>query len=420
MRRPRPEAIPIQPAGPDERPLGRWNFLLPLFHGTYGATPELFIRVPGRVNLIGEHVDYNGLPVLPMALRREVAMVLRPRRDSRIRLANAGPDYDPLDLRIRSSAPTGPAGDWGNYVVAPARHLSELHGTLAGFDAVMDSDVPAAAGLASSAALVVAVGIALDAVNGLGHGRIELAEHLAEAERLVGTRGGGMDQAAALCARPRHALKIEFLPLRVSHRRVPEGWRFMVAHSLVKAEKSAGALHAYNRRVRECAEALQQLRPVLDDGQGVGYRELLARHEPDELMEMARAVLDDTLFARFRHVVTEGRRVQQGQAALLADDRKRFGALMRASHRSLREDFEVSCAELDRLVELARSAGADGARLTGAGFGGCVVILAEEDHAADIVSALEEGYYAGRDGLPPRGSRLFGVDPAEGASVLAL
>lgn len=406
------------PPGPP--PLGRWNSLLALFQETYGRAPSLFVRAPGRVNLIGEHTDYNGLPVLPAALRQEVALVLRPRSDARIRVTNARPVYGSREQRIRPTAASGAPGDWGNYLVAPSRHLAELHGTLAGFDAVLDADVPPAAGLASSAALVVAVGLALDAVNGLGYDALDLAEEMADAERHVGTRGGAMDQAAALCARPGHALRIEFVPLRVTHRLIPPGWRFVVADTLVRAEKSGGARAAYNRRVQECAEALETVRPALEGVAGVGYRQLLEDHEPDELLEVAAPLLDDDLLARFRHVVTEGRRVQQAQAALLADDRKRFGVLMNASHASLRDDFAVSSPELDRLALLARETGADGARLTGAGFGGCAVALVEAGGADALMDALDEGFYREREELPPREARLFLVEPAGGATVIGL
>ncbi|HZD06026.1 MAG TPA: hypothetical protein VE173_14040, partial [Longimicrobiales bacterium] len=311
-------------------------------------------------------------------------------------------------------------GDWGNYLMAPARHLSELHGTLAGFDAVLDSDVPVAAGLSSSAALVVAVGLALDAVNGLGYEPLELADAMARAERFVGTQGGGMDQAISLGARSHHAARIDFDPLRMTHVVVPEGWRFVVAHTLVQAEKSGAAQEAYNRRTRECREALEAVGPALGERPAAGYRGLLARHSRDTLLDAAAGVLDGDLLRRFRHVVSEGSRVDEAVAALRSGDRGRFGALMDDSHTSLKDDYEVSSPELDRLVALARDAGADGARLTGAGFGGCIVALSDEAGAPALLDALEEGYYHGRPDAPPREDRLFVVEPGPGATVTPL
>jgi galactokinase len=395
----------------------RWAHLAQRFHERYGPVPTLFVRAPGRVNLIGEHTDYNGLPVLPVALQREIVLLLTPRSDARIRITNLKAAYGERDFPVSAHLTVGPPGDWGNYLMAPVRHLAEAHEGLVGFDAVLDSDVPVAAGLSSSAALIVAVALALTTVNDLGLDRVSLARAMADAERFVGAETGGMDQAISLGARAGHATRIDFLPLRWKHVPIPRGWRFLVAHTLVRAEKSAGAREAYNLRTRECRAALENVRRTLSEKDDVDYPALLARHRVASLVESAARALDGVHFRRFRHVVTEAGRVQDAETALLAGNPIAFGALMEASHLSLRNDYEVSSRVLDRLVALARDAGAYGARLTGAGFGGCIVALTDEAHAEGILEQLDRGYYAAASDVPPREERLFIVRPADGATA---
>jgi galactokinase len=395
----------------------RWAHLAPAFRERYGSSPTLLVRAPGRVNLIGEHTDYNGLPVLPVALQREVVLLLAPRADARVRVANVDDAYGERDFPVSARPSAGPPGDWGNYLAAPVRHLAEAHEGLVGFDAVLDSDVPMAAGLSSSAALVVAVGLAMSTINDLGLDRASLARAMAGAERFVGVESGGMDQAISLGARAGHATRIDFEPLRWKHVPIPGEWRFLVAHTLVRAEKSAGARDAYNLRTRECRAALETVRRALDEKDDIGYAALMARHRVATLVESAAGALDDVHFRRFRHVVTEAGRVLDAETALLAGNPVAFGALMGASHLSLRNDFEVSSRELDRLVALAQDAGAYGARLTGAGFGGCIVALTDEAHAEELLEQLDRGYYATRSDVPPRDQRLFIVRPADGASA---
>jgi galactokinase len=389
------------------------------FRDRFGVDPTHRVRAPGRVNLIGEHVDYVGLSVLPVALSREASLHLSPREDRVVRVVNTDPAYGERTFLLEDDPPRAPAGDWENYLKAAARDRVRVHGALRGFDAVLESDIPAAAGLSSSAALVVAMALALEAANGHETDRLELAGDLAAAERFVGTEGGGMDQAISLCAKEGHAALVGFHPLTLEDVPIPGDWRFLVAHSLVRAEKSGRAREAYNERTRECAQALQGVREVLDEDDGSGYPELLARHGSGTLVEAARSVLEGVLLRRFRHVVSAGVRVHEARAAMEGRDLEGFGALMDSSHASLRDDYDVSIPELDQLVQVAREAGAVGARLTGAGFGGCVVALCRERDADAVIHALEERYYAERpDGGVPRDDRLFAVSPSWGASVL--
>jgi galactokinase len=266
------------------------------------------------------------------------------------------------------------------------------------------------------------MGQAILTANGLSVPLLEFAEAMAQAERYTGTRGGGMDQAICAGGREGHASRIEIDPLRLTETRVPSDWRFVVAHTLVRAEKSGPAQDFYNRRTQECAEALKIIRKALEEEERVSeqpfsYPRLLDHFCIEDLVSMGEDRLEGTLLKRFRHVVTEGRRVYDAEQALGREDRLTFGLLMNASHESLRDDFEVSCPELNRLVELALGAGADGARLTGAGFGGCIVALAGRDRLGEVMRALKDGYYEGRSLESSLNEVLFVAEPSDGATV---
>jgi galactokinase len=287
--------------------------------------------------------------------------------------------------------------------------------------------------------------------NGQALPVLDLAEEMARAERYTGTKGGGMDQAISLGALEGHASRIEFDPLRIFECPVPPDWRFVVAHTLVRAEKSGPAQEAYNLRTRECREALHTIGRVLADGDGgkkgpggsprgpgdpgeadarvprradldhLTYPELLQWAPLPEILELAETHLEGDPLKRFRHVVTEAARVYEAEEAMRRADLLTFGILMDASHESLREDYEVSSPELDQLVSLARGAGAAGARLTGAGFGGCMVALTDPRRLPTVMDTLAEEYYGSRavpdDSLE---SVLFVARPSAGASVVKL
>ena len=281
------------------------------------------VIAPGRVNLIGEHTDYNGLPVLPIAIDRGIRIDFRVTGESMVRLDNASTRFEPFEFRLDRPIEAAAQGDWSNYVRAAARGLLD-HGIALprGVTGRVTGNVPIASGLSSSSALVVAAALALLKANGVVVGgvsglegypavptgpalsRLELAALMARAERFVGLQGGGMDQAACLHGIAGHALRIDFEPLRVSPVVVPGGWRWVVASSLVRAEKSAGAREAYNERARECREALA----VVARPSGT-YRDLVGDDDRDGLLLHARRALTPVLFRRFRHVVTEGHRV---------------------------------------------------------------------------------------------------------------
>lgn len=380
----------------------------------------VLIHAPGRVNLIGEHTDYNSLPVFPMALRHGISVLSRARSDSVVRLVNTDPAFEPVEFEIAGSIPAYPAGHWGNYVKAAAQVVHREHGVRGGVDGVLHGEVPVAAGLSSSSALIVASGLTLLEHGGIQAGRLQLMDDFARAEVYVGTRGGGMDQAICLGAEPGSACRIDFAPLRLEHVSIPEGWTFIVASSLIPAEKSGARRGGYNRRTEECRSALELTSRALIGLHPGSYPALVKGRSVEELLALAERALTDPLLRRFRHVVTEADRVTQAVAAMEADDPARFGRLMVGSHESLRDDYEVSCPELDELVDISMAAGAFGARLTGAGFGGCIVALASAAGAAAVLSALADGFYASRLDRPPSVREVFIAAPSGGARRISL
>ena len=436
-------------------------------------------RAPGRVNLIGEHTDYNGLPVFPLAVDRDIAAVFSPRKDRQIVIANTDPSFAERSFEIQESIPAYSTGDWGNYCKAAVQGLLDFYrqkhrraDRFCGFAATFDGDIPSAAGMSSSSALVVLSALIFLASNGRDlhttpSGRLELADLLARAEHYVGTQGGGMDQAISLMGRSGHAVKIDFFPLRTRPAPLPKEYSVVVANSLVKAAKTAEALDKYNRRPIECRLAAALLKKTFSDTYGRDVpifllgdlkEEKLAvpdseiwkiagttfHEDPYTLREIA-AILGQTaektvqlyckrrdgsifpepedgfkLQQRYRHVIEEGRRVEQSVRALESGDILHFGELMNQSHSSCRDLYEISCEELDRLVEISREAGAVGARLTGAGFGGCAVSLVEDNRVESFIHQVINTYY--RDYLKRKdreyGSMIFPCRAAGGAAVL--
>lgn len=388
-----------------------------LFRAHFGAEEATWLAcAPGRVNLIGEHTDYNGLPVFPMALQRNVSYWIRPRQDRRVRLVNVEPRYGPREFEISSKIPPAAQGDWVNYVQAAAQMLATHYSLRLGMDAAVHGNVPLAAGLSSSSATLVGAMLGLMAINDLQIPLPQLQELAAKAEHYVGVVGGGMDQAISLGGRRDHALRIDFAPVRMQPVAMPKDWRFVISNTLVEAEKSGAAREAYNSRTRECKAALEQFlqHPSSRDLPRTWF-ELVNRGSTADLVQRAERILSGVLLQRFRHVITEGARVGQAQAAMQAGDAARFGDLMNASHHSLRVDYEVSCPELDELVALARAHGALGARLSGAGLGGCSVALCKAADASQLVAALEREYYASRP--KPSIEPLLIAQASDGARV---
>lgn len=382
------------------------------------ARADWIVRAPGRVNLIGDHTDYNGLPVFPLAVQRAVYLVCRARDDDRVRAVDADPAFTPLDFTIAGDIPPGEAGSWGNYVRAAAQALARQGLVTRGCDALVATDLPIAAGLSSSSALVIASALGLLTVNGREWDRLALADTMARAERYVGTQGGGMDQTICLGAVRGHAAVIEFDPIRLTPVPVPDDWRIIVADSLVRAEKSGAARDAYNERGETCRQALAQV--VVHEGlpdRVHSYADLQTHRPAAHWLALGERILAPTALRRYRHTITEGDRVLAARAAMARGDLDAFGRLMMESHTSLAVDYEVSRPELNALVEIAIHAGAAGARLTGAGFGGCVVALARDTRARAVVDALSDRYYADRLAADRIHEHLFIAVPSGGAEV---
>jgi galactokinase len=433
-----------------------WGPLAEAFATRYRRAPEVLVQAPGRVNLIGEHTDYNGLPVLPMAIDRHVTVVAAARADRRVHLASCETGYPSRCYDLQPELRRFAAGDWGNYHQAAAHGLRDALGADApcGADFLVSGTVPPGAGLASSSALVVGSMLAWLAASGHSIPRLRLAELAARAERYVGTQSGGMDQAVCLLAQAGSALRIDFDPLRVNSIAMhSDAVAVVVCDSLVAAEKSGAARAAYNRRVLECRLACRVLEHLLGDTAqpSAHLGELQERHTDRDARDLI-ALLEGNLpprpltvdaiaastgapparlamaiegtgpeatFApvkRARHVLSEAARVGRAAAALTASDWVLFGALMNASHASCRDDYEISTEEIEALIASAKAGGALGARLTGAGFGGCTINLV---HGADVdrfQRHMERQFYRGRTAASGR-EHCFVVRPSGGAVV---
>ncbi len=366
--------------------------------------PEGLLSVPGRVNLIGEHIDYHGLQVLPMAIQRRITIAFRPRQDAVLRAISQS--YNESRFQVTAASEPSPNGDWANYLKAAARSANTRWSLTRGLDASVTSDLPSAAGLSSSSSLLVGTTLALLAVNGIHPPVSELMDILPEAEHFVGTRGGGMDHAAVLASESGCALLIRFNPIELTAVPIPPDWVFLVAHSLTTAEKSGQVRGQYNARRTAGITALQTL--------GLeSYPAALRRYASEELT-VAAARLPDEEQRAFLHVITEAARVEQALTALRKRDMDDFGRLLIASHASLRDRLYVSNPSLDELVRIALDAGAAGARLTGAGFGGCAIILCKVADRERVRHELLARFYSHRSGFDPS-QHLFFAEPSAGA-----
>ena len=337
---------------------------------------------PGRVNLIGEHTDYSGGLVLPAAIQLGVTVEVR-RDAADIRLVSSL--HGPAEPFAADGSGRPPPG-WGRYGHAVAAELAELGRPPAGLEATVESDLPAGSGLSSSAALEVAVALALCAVADFELDPLELALACQRAElRAVGVPCGILDQAASVLGRPGAAVLLDCGTLAHRAVPVPASAAFVIVDSGIERSLETTA---YAERRAELEAALASLGASRSTGLGPA--------DADRLTGVAAS--------RLRHVVTENERVLRFVDALGAGDLAGAGELLAASHASLRDDYEVSIPELDTLVSLARGAGAHGARLLGAGFGGSVLVLADADRADEIGRAVVEAYGHGTGALVVRAS----------------
>ncbi len=347
------------------------------FAEAFGGEPELWVAAPGRVNLIGEHTDYNDGFVLPAAIDRHVLMAVSPRQDRQVHLVAA--DFPARASFCLDEIVHDPSQRWSEYQRGVAWALQEAGHRLNGLNAVLVSDVPVASGLSSSAALEMAMAYAFQVTCGLELDGVQRALLGQKAEnQFVGMNCGIMDQYIVSLGKRGHALLIDCRSLEYTLVPVPAGCDVVICDT----KKRRGLVDSeYNRRRQECERGAEAL----------GVRAL--RDVTPEAFAARQSELDEITRMRCRHVITENQRTLDGVEALRRGDVALFGALMNASHASLRDDYQVSCDELDIMVEAAqRQPGVLGARMTGAGFGGCTVSLVRSEHTPAFGREVARAY----------------------------
>jgi galactokinase len=373
------------------------------FRQEFAGEPRLY-RAPGRVNLIGEHTDYNDGFVLPAALEQSTFVAAAARRDRRLRVHSLHIGAT-VEYELDDPAPS-PRHDWSDYVRGVAIMLQRAGHRLVGADLLIDSDVPIGSGLSSSAALEVSTGYALLDRAGLAVDRTQLALCCQRAENeFVGMRCGIMDQFISCHGAAGHALLLDCRSLAFKLAPIEPSVRLVICNSMVRHELAAGE---YNLRRAECERGVALLAAALP-----GIRAL--RDVSMARLAAHAAALPELTLRRCRHVVAENDRVLRAGAALEAGQVEEFGRLMNESHRSMRDDYEISCRELDVLVELAwRVEGVLGSRMTGGGFGGCTVSMVRADAVERFRASLAAGY-AAATGITPD---ILVCSPGDGVSVV--
>ncbi|KAI9266872.1 galactokinase [Phascolomyces articulosus] len=439
----------------------RYNSLVEKFTSLYGRKPDFIARSPGRVNLIGEHVDYSGFGVLPMAIERDVIIaVATTDKDSKVRIANTNTKYEPreFDFEGKDTIVTidSTKHEWSNYFKCGYKGMLERADNLdkpKGMYLLMDGTVPAGSGLSSSAAVVCTSALATIEANKLPLTKQELTEIAIVAERNVGVNSGGMDQSASVFSEQQYALHVDFVP-QLSARlvRLPETqppMAFVIANTLVTADKFVSGPRNYNLRVvevrmaalflskalglpqpvdtlKEVYDAFAAQQNLTESSDVVKYDALLDRirtifpqdssngegyslEEVSDMTGLPVQTLKEKYMTRFpvetdyfrliqrtHHVLTEAKRVVEFEQVCTkspADTLEQLGAIMNASQESCDKFFNCSCPEINQVCDIARKHGAFGARLTGAGWGGCTVMLTSESNVPTLIEAIKEGYY---------------------------
>jgi galactokinase len=373
------------------------------FHEIYGRNAEIF-RAPGRVNLIGEHTDYNDGFVMPAAIDKYTWVAIAPREDRKIRLRSTNfPDTAEFDLDARNPQREG---KWSDYPHGVAVMLEAAGHRLRGADLLIQGEVPIGAGLSSSAAIEVSTALALVDISDIEIDRENLARICQRAENeFVGMRSGLMDQFISCFGQSERALMLDCRSLEYKLLPLPENVALVVCNTMVKHELGKSE---YNTRRAECEEGVKVL--------ARSNPEIKALRDADiNELERSRDDMSEAVYKRCRHVITENARVLEAAASLDSNDIERFGELMYASHESLRDDYEVSCKELDIMVDLARNLdGVYGARMTGGGFGGCTVNLVETERAEIFRKDIATGY-EDQTGIKPD---IYTFTPAAGAEKI--
>lgn len=430
--------------GPEwARQLPRYESALQRFRHLYGPGPIHLFRAPGRVNLIGEHTDYNHGYVLPAALDRDMILLMRPRQDAHLHLANMEPDYPTIDFEIGPEIAPEEAGAWGNYARGAAQAMARtLKQPVHGFDSLLAGaapfGVPRGSGVSSSSALTVVIATALAHFVDWDQGAVALAHLTSDAEWYVGTRGGIMDQFTSILARRDHALFLDCRPdnqqnYALRHIPLPDDHRLMVAESGVHHRN---VRNEFNQRVAAGRAGVGLLRrrygaiTHLRDVEEIEWADLVPLlPETITVAELAAqgvslgdipGVTPETglrVLACCRHVWSENRRVLAAVNALESGEIGALGHLLQEAHASARDDYQISCPELEVLVDAAQEVeGVAGSRLTGAGWGGCTISLVHQDAVAEFEEHVQTRFLA-QVGRP---TTIFSCRSGAGAGLVAV
>ncbi len=361
------------------------------FASIFGRPARLY-RAPGRVNLIGEHTDYNDGFVMPMAIDRATWVAAAPRADGRVVARSPQFDDAAATFDLDRLLPH-PSRHWSDYVRGVTATVRELAPSFRGADFLIGSDVPVGAGLSSSAALEVSIGCAIADLGGARVALVDLARACQRAEHLyVGTRCGIMDQMIACLGRAGYVMKLDTRSLDVEWLPLPSNVKVLVCNTMVAHELASAE---YNVRRADCEAGVAALRRRFPAVRALRDADL-------SMLDAIAGSVSPTVLRRCRHVVTENTRVGLAAAALSVGDYAQFGRLMAESHRSLRDDYEVSCHELDVMVAIVAAAdGVYGARMTGGGFGGCVVALADANAVGEAMTGGIQRQYGAEVGMRP-------------------
>ncbi|XP_065185304.1 N-acetylgalactosamine kinase-like [Sycon ciliatum] len=443
-----------------EQQAKRYATLKESFTQKYGRAPDFFSRAPGRVNIIGEHIDYHGYGVLPMSINQDIVCAVAVNHDKPVlRLANTQSQYKDFICTVDEVAIKGI--DWHEYFLCGWKGVVENASLSSpcGMDVMLDGCVPKSSGLSSSSALVCCAAMCTARANQKEYEQVVIADLCAKCEKYIGTMGGGMDQSICFLGEVGKAKQIEFNPLRATTCHLPESISFVISNSLTEINKAAPCSQ-FNVRVVEGRAAAQ----ILAKNHGLEWRSFKKLKQVqdalgksfDEMMELVKAELEPGLYTRQQlqeklevtdeellsvmlspqtqtvqqfnvhnramHVFSEAARVHKTSATADASDgEKELGRLMTESHVSCSQLYECSSPELDELTAICRDAGALGSRLTGAGWGGCAVSVVPTEQLASFLDKVRENFYS-KD--PERMARvetaLFATKPGSGAAYLCL
>ena len=361
--------------------MSRLQQLTAAFRKLYGGQPRIYSG-PGRVNMIGEHTDYNEGFVMPVALDFSTFVAITKRDDQIVKIhSDIFNEEAAIDL---ANPPAHGRKHWSDYPIGVAIKLKDAGHNISGANLLVHGEVPLGSGLSSSAAIEVSTGLALMDISGVKIDRLELAKICQKAENeFVGARTGLMDQFIACFGKADHAVMLDCRSLESRALPVPDDVKLVVCNTMVKHKLASSE---YNARRAQCEEGVRILSPHLPNVKSL-------RDVAPNDVERFRSELGEVIFKRCLHVTTENDRVLKAADALRDRDLKTFGKLMYESHQSLRDDYEVSCEELDVMVDLAKPIkGVFGARMTGGGFGGCTISLVSAKAVDEFTRAIKTGY----------------------------